>query len=70
MKALLIFCGILTFITLYLSSGTYPDVKFITLMGMSFGVNINDYLLLKLMCVSSFIIYLYLKYINKNGSAS
>jgi hypothetical protein len=67
MKALKYFTAALIFVIIYLSTNTFPDIKLINLFGFDFGVNYNDYLLLKLLALSCIIIFVTLEIRKKNG---
>jgi hypothetical protein len=67
MKALLGFIMFLMVTIIFLSTNTYPDIKLFKLFGFSFGVNFNDYLLIKLLGVTCIIIYLILYLRKHNG---
>jgi hypothetical protein len=67
MKALLGFIIFLLVTIVFLSTNTYPDYKLVSLFGFSFGVNFNDYLLIKLLGVTCVIIYVILYLRKHNG---
>tara|TARA_R110000868_G_scaffold67549_2_gene200353 strand:+ start:822 stop:1028 length:207 start_codon:yes stop_codon:yes gene_type:complete len=51
---------------IFLGMGTYPEYKIFSLFGYQFGVNINEYMLLKIGTLTIGFIYLLLRY-KKNG---
>ena len=65
-KALLISLVICLCSTIYFGMNTFPEYKIFTLFGYQFGVNFNEFMLLKLSTVTIGFFYLLLRY-KKNG---
>lgn len=65
-KVLLISLIICICAIIFLGMNTYPEYKIFDLFGYQFGVNINEYMLLKVGTLTIGFIYLLLRY-KKNG---